>query len=219
MRDDDSLTDSRQRDARLRTDAAAGLVTGLVLAGGRGTRMGGRDKGLIDWQGKPLVAAVIAGLAPQVDRLALNANRHLERYAGFGLPVWPDAGSDFPGPLAGMLAGLHHCQTDWLAVVPCDAPLLPHDLVERLQHATRASSGPAAIAVSPQGRQPVFCLLRRDTQPVLQAYVERGGRKVGEALAILGAVAAPFDDDAPFLNVNEPRDLAALPARPGVPPR
>src|SRR5262245_31021284 len=109
------------------------VVSGLVLAGGRATRMGGGDQGLQLLEGEALVQHALRRLAPQVRPLMINANRNLETYAALGVPVWPDADADFAGPLAGFLAGLTHCETDWLATVPCDTPGFPLDLVERLR--------------------------------------------------------------------------------------
>jgi len=110
-------------------------ITGLVLAGGRGSRMGGVDKGLQNHLGMPLALHAMLRLAPQVGHVLINANRNLAAYEAMGVPVWPDALAEYPGPLAGMLAGLEHCETPWLVTVPCDTPNFPLGLVERLAHA------------------------------------------------------------------------------------
>jgi len=119
-------------------------ITGLVLAGGRGSRMGGVDKGLQHYKGRPLVQHVLDRLGPQVGGLMINANRHLDAYAAFGVPVWPDTLADYPGPLA----GLAHCPTPDLASVPCDSPLFPTDLVARLAAALAADAAQIAVAAA-----------------------------------------------------------------------
>jgi len=128
-------------------------VTGLILAGGRGSRMGGVDKGLQNFRGMPLALQTLMRLQPQVDEVLVNANRNLAAYESLGVPVWPDALPDFAGPLAGFLTGLERCETTWLATVPCDTPLFPLDLVERLARA--ASDGDAEIAIGADGAEQV----------------------------------------------------------------
>ena len=188
-------------------------ITGLVLAGGRGSRMGGVDKGLQTLDGVPLARIALERLAPQVGRLMVNANRHLETYAGFGVPVWPDAAADFPGPLAGFLAGLEHCETPWLATVPCDSPRFPADLVAQL--ASAVGDAPAAVAATREAggvlqRQPVFALLRATLAPDLAAYLADGGRRIDAWLRALGAVQVPFEDVEAFVNVNTADELRRL---------
>src|SRR3954468_21586075 len=112
-----------------------GDITGVILAGGRGSRMGGVDKGLQNFNGMPLALHTLMRLQPQVGHVLINANRNLGAYESFGVPVWPDVLADFAGPLAGFLAGLENCETPWLVTVPCDTPLFPADLVERLAQA------------------------------------------------------------------------------------
>lgn len=187
-------------------------VTGLVLAGGRGSRMGGVDKGLQSLEGRPLVAHALARLAPQVGSLMINANRNPETYAAFGVPVWPDADGEFSGPLSGFLSGLSHCTTDWLVTVPCDSPRLPLDLVARFA----AEMGPslAAIAVTQeQGarqRQPVFCLLHRSLQGELSNYISGGGRKIDRWLDSVGCANVFFEDAGAFFNANTIEELRQL---------
>jgi molybdopterin-guanine dinucleotide biosynthesis protein A len=187
-------------------------VTGLILAGGRGSRMGGVDKGLQTLEGKPLVAHALQRLAPQVGRVMINANRHLEIYAGFGVPVWPDVTSDFSGPLAGFLAGLGHCETEWLVTVPCDTPHFPLDFVERLT--TAVGDGAVAVAATLHAgraqREPVFCLLRRSLQADLAAYLDGGGRKIDTWLERQALVAVQFEDTAAFFNANTIDELRQL---------
>ncbi|MFT3665751.1 MAG: molybdenum cofactor guanylyltransferase MobA [Piscinibacter sp.] len=189
-------------------------ITGLVLAGGRGSRMGGVDKGLQRHRGMPLALHALQRLAPQVGRVAINANRHLDAYAAFGAPVWPDALPEHPGPLAGFLAGLAHIETPWLATVPCDSPNFPADLVARLADALARQGGEIAMAVSVEagGRraQPVFCLLHRALATSLRESVAAGERKVERWATRHGCVEVPFDDAAAFVNANTPAELQRL---------
>lgn len=190
-------------------------ITGLVLAGGQGTRMGGLDKGLQSYRGQPLALHALNRLRPQVSSLLLSANRHLADYAAFGVPVWPDADTDFAGPLAGLLAGLSHCATPYLASVPCDAPLFPTDLVARLAAAQSAADADIAMASAPDASgtlrsQPVFCLLRASLQSSLARFVGAGGRKVGLWTALHHTVLVPFADSAAFFNANTLAELHSL---------
>lgn len=214
-------------------------ITGCVLAGGRGLRMGGLDKGLAPFLGQPLARHALQRLAPQVGRLMINANRHPEDYARLGqafcAPVRPDAEPGYPGPLAGFLSGLDHCETPWLACVPCDTPLFPRDLVQRLGQAALAARPEADIVVAhgweasldaDQVRlraQPVFCLLRSHLRDSLRAFIRSGGRKIDAWTAQHRCAAARFDraGDSPlaFANANTPGELQALEqAAAGLPP-
>jgi len=152
-------------------------ITGLILAGGQGSRMGHRDKGLQPFLGQPLVVHCMRRLAPQVDTLAINANHHAADYAAFGWPLWPDLLTGFAGPLAGLHSGLSQCRTAYLVAVPCDSPLLPADLVSRLAAALEQQQADAAYAVTGQGalqqRHPVFCLLKKTLLPALNAYLHQ----------------------------------------------
>ncbi len=197
-------------------------ITGIVLAGGRGTRMGGVDKGLQDFRGQPLALHAARRLQPQVAQVLLNANRHLDVYAAFGMPVCADGVADQPGPLAGFLAGLDHCQTDYLATVPCDSPFFPEDLVERLAAALQQEQAEAAVAMArgDDGRwavQPVFCLLRTRLRDGLAGFIGGGGRKVGQWLGLHATARVPFDrpadDPQAFGNANTQDELQRL-ARP-----
>ena len=123
-------------------------ITGLVLCGGRGTRMGGVDKGLQNHHGIPLALHALLRLQPQVGQVMLNANRNLAAYESFGVQVWPDPMADHPGPLAGWLAGLEHCETPYMVTVPCDSPHFPLDLVPRLAQALVAGDHDIAMAAS-----------------------------------------------------------------------
>lgn len=168
--------------------------------------MGGADKGLVLFDGRPLVSHVIARLAPQVGALLVSANRNLDAYRAFGHPVLTDASAEFLGPLAGLRAGLAACTTPWLACCPCDCPALPPDLVDRL----RAAAGTAPLAVvTVAGRmQPTFQLCRRELLPALDAFLAAGKRRVGDWCREMGAVEVPFPDPAAFANLNRPEELS-----------
>jgi molybdenum cofactor guanylyltransferase len=181
-------------------------ITGLVLAGGRGSRMGGVDKGLQDYRGQPLARHALHRLAPQVGRVMINANRNLPVYRSMGIAVWPDEMDDYPGPLAGMLAGLAHCETPYLVTVPCDTPNFPLDLVERL--AGGLAGGGAAMAIAcTRGTdrlrpQPVFCLMKASVLESLRAFVAGGQRKTGLWAHESHGARVVFDDEAAFFNIN-----------------
>lgn len=187
-------------------------VTGLLLAGGRATRMGGRDKGLIDLAGRPLAAHVLDALTPQVDALLINANRHEDEYAALGAPVVRDPLDGFLGPLAGVLAGLEAASTPLVATLPCDSPFVPPDLVARMRSGLERAGAAIAVAHDGERRQPVFMLLRTGLAPDLRAWLEQGGRKIDAWYE--GHTMADVDfSDAPetFININTPdeRDAAA----------
>ncbi|MEZ5720178.1 MAG: molybdenum cofactor guanylyltransferase MobA [Burkholderiaceae bacterium] len=198
-------------------------ITGLVLAGGQGSRMGGIDKGLAPFKGVPLALHALRRLQPQVGSLLVSANRHLDTYQAFGAPVCPDAQADFSGPLAGFLAGMEHCHTPWLLTVPCDTPLFPHDLAQRLAESIRFHGTDMAIATAldrsdplqPAARpQPVFCLLNIRLKNSLAHFIASGGRKVGAWAALHACVRVPFDraSDTPeaFSNANTLEELHQL---------
>ena len=186
-------------------------VTGIVLAGGQGSRMGGVDKGLQPFRGRPMVAHVIERLAPQVDELLVNANRNPEAYARFGHRVIADEIPGFAGPLAGFERGLAHAAGERVVTVPCDSPFLPPDLVARL--AAGLEAGHAEIAVARTGEQahPVFCLMRREVLGSLQAFLGSGQRKIDRWYAALRVAEVAFDDEPDaFLNINTREELTGL---------
>jgi molybdopterin-guanine dinucleotide biosynthesis protein A len=181
-------------------------VTGIILAGGQGRRMGGVDKGLQPLRGRPMVAWAIERLAPQVDEILVNANQNAEAYARFGYRVVPDSVGGFAGPLAGLHAGLLAAAHPLAATVPCDSPFLPLDLVARL----KSVLGGNDLAVAKTGDQPhpVFALVRRRVLPHLEAFLADGGRKIDAWYATLAAVEVPFDDEADaFRNINTLEEL------------
>jgi molybdopterin-guanine dinucleotide biosynthesis protein A len=194
-------------------------ITGLVLAGGRGTRMAGVDKGLQPFRGRPLVSHALERLAPQVGSLMISANRNLGVYEAMGAPVWPDELADFPGPLAGMLTGLGHCATRYLVTVPCDSPLFPTDLVARFAQALAAEDAEIAMVVTrdtahehgERRRHPVFCLMQREVAHSLAQYTQSGQRKVEKWAARHRLVEVLFEDATAFANANTADELAQLP--------
>lgn len=184
-------------------------ITGVVLAGGLGRRMGGVDKGLQPLADKPMVQWAIERFAPQVDELLINANQNAERYAGFGYPVVPDRIPDFAGPLAGLHAALSRATHPLVATVPCDSPFLARDLIARLRAALDAAGADLAVARTFDQPHPVFCLCRRELLPHLTAFLESGGRKVDRWYATLHVVEVAFDDEADaFSNINTRDELA-----------
>ena len=189
-------------------------ITGIVLAGGRGSRMGGVDKGLQRHGGLALAEHALNRLRPQVGQVMLNANRNLDTYSAMGAPVWPDALPDQPGPLAGFLAGLDHCATDYLVTVPCDSPNFPLDLVARLSAALMSEAADVAIAATLEGGavqpQPVFCLMRATLRPSLLAFVQSGQRKIDRWTGSQPCATVLFDDVSAFANANTLAELRGL---------
>ncbi|PLP98995.1 molybdenum cofactor guanylyltransferase MobA [Cupriavidus pauculus] len=182
-------------------------ITGLILAGGRGSRMGGTDKGLQPFHGTPMVQHTLQRLAPQTGPLLINANRNADRYASFGVPVIADTIADFAGPLAGMLAGLAQCQTPWLVTAPCDTPFLPTDLVARLAQGIEDERADIAVPVTvdADGRrrlQPVFCLMPVTAAAGLRAYMDAGNRKIENWVTGQRLAQVVFDDARAFANIN-----------------
>lgn len=178
---------------------ARGKITGLILAGGQGSRMGGRDKGLVPYRGKPLIDHAIACLAPQVDELLISANRNLEEYGHRGYPVIGDSLPDFQGPLAGVLAGLRAARHEWVLTVPCDMPQLPKQLAERLLAASRG----VGIVVADDGLRihPAVMLARASLAQALADYLASGKRSVRGFQESAGYATAPFEP-AEMANIN-----------------
>jgi molybdopterin-guanine dinucleotide biosynthesis protein A len=201
------------------TPVRAADVTGIVLAGGMGRRMGSVDKGLVLLAGAPMVAHVLARLAPQVGAIVINANQNAERYAAFGHPVAPDEVGGFAGPLAGLHAGMARASTPYVVTVPCDSPFLPDDLVARLAAALVAQRAQLAVACTGAQPHPVFALVDRGVRAHLAAFLQSGGRKIDAWYATLAVAAVPFDDEeAAFRNINTPDELAAAAAPPPTRP-
>ena len=191
-------------------------ITGLVLCGGRGSRMGGVDKGLQNYHGMPLALHALLRLAPQVGPMLINANRNLSAYESMGVPVWPDPVADYAGPLAGWLAGMERCDTPYMVTVPCDTPGFPTDLVAQLAQALAAQDADIAMAATREDGavqvQQVFCLLKTSLLESLVAFLHGGQRKIDRWTAQHRCVTVVFDDAALFFNANTPQDLARLQA-------
>ncbi len=186
-------------------------VSGLVLAGGQGSRMGGVDKGLQPFRGRPMVAHVIERFAPQVDELLVNANRNPHEYERFGHRVIADEIAGFAGPLAGFERGLAHAAGELVATVPCDSPFLPADLVRRLRAALEAGGADLAVAKTGTQAHPVFCLMRRAVHASLRDFLASGQRKIDRWYAALKVVEVAFDDEPDaFRNINTREELAGL---------
>jgi len=198
-------------------------ITGLILAGGRGSRMGGVDKGLQNLNGMPMALHTLLRLQMQTGQVMINANRNLAAYESFGVPVWPDVLADYAGPLAGFLTGLERCETPYLATVPCDTPRFPLDLVPRLAEALERENADIAMAAAPEQdkdgqtkvrTQPVFCLLRVELLESLVDFTHKGGRKIDAWTALHKTVVVPFDqpgdDPLAFSNANTLAELQQL---------
>ncbi|HYC48882.1 MAG TPA: molybdenum cofactor guanylyltransferase MobA [Burkholderiales bacterium] len=186
-------------------------VTGVILAGGLGRRMGGVDKGLQPLRGRPMVQWVIERFAPQVDELLVNANQNLDAYAARGHRVIPDVIGGFAGPLAGVHRGLTEAAHELVATVPCDSPFLPTDLVVRLRGALESQHAELAVARTGGQSHPVFCLCRKSVLASLTAFLESGGRKIDAWYSALNVVEVLFDDqpDA-FSNINTEAELRSF---------
>lgn len=186
-------------------------VTGVILAGGEGRRMGGADKGLQLLDGLPLVQWVLDRLSPQVDAMVISANRNIDRYREFGCPVLTDEQLGFAGPLAGLQAALARAATPLVLTAPCDSPALPADLRVRLHAALESAQADLAVPRAGQRVHRAFCLARREVLPRLTAYLAGGDRKLGLWHESMSTVEVDFDDQAEaFGNINSPADLAAF---------
>src|SRR3954466_1612651 len=189
-------------------------ITGLILAGGRGSRMGGVDKGLQSHRGMPLAMHAMLRLAPQVGEIMINANRNLGAYESMGVPVWPDSLPDYAGPLAGFLTGLERCETPYLVSVPCDSPRFPLDLVARLAAALESQDAEIALAATREGDaiqvHPVFCLMKSSLMESLVRFTHEGQRKIDRWTALHRCTEVLFDDAAAFANANTAAELQRL---------
>jgi molybdopterin-guanine dinucleotide biosynthesis protein A len=186
-------------------------VSAIILAGGRATRMGGEDKGLLLLQNKPLIQHVIERLKPQVDEILINANREITQYQMLGYPVLQDKNADFIGPLAGFCLGLQNAKHENVLTVPCDSPLLPLNLAERLLRGMSKSLADIAVASSDGDIHPVFCLCKKSVLPSLIDYLAIGERKVSTWQKFQKYVEVDFSDNPEeFINLNTFEDLVAL---------
>ena len=198
-------------------------MTGLILAGGRGARMGGIDKGLQNFNGTPLTLHTLMRLQMQesepLSQIMVVANRNLSAYESFGVQVWPDSTDGFAGPLAGFLTGLERCETDLLLTVPCDSPLFPLNLAQRLLETLSSADVDIAVAAAREEdgsvrAQPVFCLMRVTLLESLVKFMQSGGRKIDAWTALHKTVLVPFDtadvDPRAFFNANTLEELHRL---------
>jgi len=194
-------------------------ITGVILCGGRGSRMGGVDKGLQPYRGMPLAMHALLRLSPQVGPVMINANRNLAAYESLGVPVWPDPIADYPGPLAGWLTGLERCETPYLLTVPCDTPGFPADLSARLAEALSREGAEIAMAATVEHDrlqvQPVFCLVNALLFESLAAYLKSGERKIDRWTAQHRCEKVVFEDAGAFVNANTLAELQALEAGKG----
>lgn len=193
---------------------AGEAVSGCILAGGVGRRLGGVDKGLVELTGRPLVAHVIARFAPQVDGLLLSVNRNHDIYRRHCARLVDDSIGDAAGPLAGIAAAMRIIDTPWLAIAPCDSPFLPAQFVTRLGQAVIAAGADIAVARTADGLQPVFAVIARRLAASLEAFLAEGGRKTDAWYARHALVEVDYEAErAAFVNINTPADLAAATQR------
>jgi len=186
-------------------------ITGLILAGGRSSRMDGHDKGLLPLIDKTMIECVIEKLKPQVDQILISANRHIEKYQSYGYEVHLDEYDDFRGPLAGMAEGLSHSKSEYLLTVPCDGPLLPTDIAARMLTFAQNNQLKAVFAFDGKYKQPSYNLIHSDLSASIHRSLERHEHKLGKWLLDNGAIPIDFSDQkAAFLNVNTPEDLQRL---------
>ena len=189
-------------------------ITGVILAGGRGQRMGGVDKGLMALAGKPMVTYVLDALRLQVATIVISANRNLNQYGAFGCRVASDTAGEYYGPLAGVASAMEITETKYIVTVPCDSPLVAQDLVARLYQALSQENADISVAHDGDRMHPVFALLRRDLLPSLQEYLQNGHRKIDRWFAHHKLVIAYFRDEPDtFVNVNNPEEGTAVAAR------
>jgi len=187
------------------------VISAIILAGGRATRMGGMDKGLIQFRDQPLIQHAIRRLRPQVDEILINSNREIAQYETFGFKVLQDENSEFLGPLSGMLLGLKHATHDLVLSVPCDSPLLPLNLAERLYNGMLGSLTDIAVASSDDNAHPVFCLMKKSILHSLEAFLDAGERKVSVWQKSQAYCEVSFSDCAnAFVNLNTLEELREL---------
>jgi molybdopterin-guanine dinucleotide biosynthesis protein A len=186
-------------------------ITILILAGGRGSRMGGCDKGLIPLLGKPILDHLLARLRVPSRRILISANRNLAAYARYGSPVIQDTLGGFAGPLAGVVAGLRACKTAYMLTVPVDAPLLSPDYLTRMKRSLEQSERPVCVAEFEGQLEPVFCLAERGTVGDLESYLAAGHRSVHGWLEQVAARRVDFSDvPEQFINLNRTSDQLRL---------
>lgn len=183
-------------------------ITGVILAGGKGRRFSSRDKGLVEVAGRPLVEYAIELLETETSELIISANRHIKDYERYGFRVVTDALPDYPGPLAGMLAGLQDASNEFVVFVPCDMPYLPSALVARMYKTLIDSAADVCVPNDGERNHPVIAMMRHSLEDVLRAYLSAGNRKVGDWVAAQKFAVADFSDTPEsFRNLNRPEDV------------
>lgn len=186
-------------------------ISGLILAGGRSSRMGGDDKGLLNLLDRPMITHVIQRLEPQVDEILISANRHIDQYQKYTYEVLLDDYDDFRGPMAGMVRGLSHCKSEYLLTVPCDGPLLPHDLAFRMLELSRQKNARAVLVFDGQYNQPAYNLLHKDLLDSITHALRHNEHKLGKWLMDHGALQLDCSmQKSAFINVNTSADLQQL---------
>jgi len=186
-------------------------IDAVILAGGMARRMGGNDKGLVELQAQPMIKHTIDRIKPQVREILINANRNQTRYAEFGYQVISDEDSGYLGPLAGMITAMGQTQADYLLVVPCDCPLLPTDLVERMLSQIEKENADLAVASDGQREQPVILLLKPELRDSMKAFLDAGERKIDFWYAKHHCAVTDFSDQPnAFINVNTPEQKQQL---------
>ncbi len=199
---------------RQRNDTLRATITGVILAGGRATRMGGQDKGLVPLAGQAMVQHVIGALEPQVSDIVINANRHLAEYARYGYRVMPDLLEGYCGPLAGIATALRAVRTPYIVTTPCDSPFVPADLALRLYRMLCREPSDIGIAHDGERLQPLFALIRCSLLESLLSYLYQGERKVEPWYRQHPHVLCDFSDTPEaFINVNTPADITAAEER------
>lgn len=188
-------------------------ITAVILAGGQGRRMGGQDKGLLEFEGRPLIETLVAALRQQLSTIVINANRNIESYRDYGLPVISDRLEDYQGPLAGFASVMRQVDSEFILTLPCDGPWLADDYVARFIESQRSSGAPICVAFDGERLQPVHALIRRDLCDSLEHYLQSGERKIDRWYAMHDFVKTDFSDcPQMFLNINTPQDRQQLEA-------
>ncbi len=199
-----SLTESRKQRVSMQ-------ITGLILAGGRSSRMNGQDKGLLQLHNRPMIDYVIKRIKPQVGHILISANRHIAHYKAFGYEVLIDDHDDYRGPLAGMARGLAQSKSDYLLTVPCDGPLLPLDIASRMINFALIHTAKAVFVFDGHYKQPTYNLIHKDLLPQLKHSLTNKEHKLGQWLMDNAALTLDFSDQkSAFLNINTLDDLSLL---------
>ncbi|MGD8933172.1 MAG: molybdenum cofactor guanylyltransferase MobA [Gammaproteobacteria bacterium] len=179
-------------------------ISCIILAGGKGRRMGGADKGLVQFKGRLLIAHVIENIAPQVDDIVISANRNLDQYKKLGYAVYADQSDDFDGPLAGIASTLPHCQHDWVLIIPCDMPSLPANLVASM---VKAAASARLVVINAGGKHQLVFLLHRDLLGSIMHYLDSNEHSVMQWVDSVDHQKLDMAINNSFLNINKPEQL------------